>query len=309
MLINSAAFHQSRYVPESHLERLDPSCPFCGCAHRRRASLLQQDPDIWMLHCTSCFACSASRIPKLEALTNYYESYYRGSSKARIDRRVTFDSVNRFADYLATFFLSDSISITNSVSILDFGGGDGSISLELGKRLVAKGFKSIDFLVVDYNKEIVASNDNSISIRRADFLPVDESSSHFVIASAIIEHIPLPKKSLDNLIGCLLPGGLLYLRTPYMVPLSRFLAKLGIKLDPTYPAHLHDMGQDFWGAFVPKLYEDSYCRVLVSRPSIVETSFKAHFLKALVAYVMKAPWHLWSRWRLVGGWEVVIKRS
>lgn len=309
MLISSAVFHQSQYVPESQLDDPDPNCPFCGCTYRRRLSLLQQDPDIWMLHCTNCYACSASWMPKLRALTDYYNSCYCGASKAKKDGRVTFDNINRFADYLATCFLSDSTIINKTVSILDFGGGDGSITLELGRRLVGKGFKRIDILVVDYNKETVASSDNRITIRRADSLPVEASSFQFVIASAIIKHLPSPKKSLDGLIGCLGSGGLLYLRTPYMVPLSRFLAKIGVKLDLTYPAHLHDLGQNFWGVGFPKLYDDSYYRMLISRPSIVKTSFKAHFLKSLVAYAMKAPWYLWSRWRLVGGWEVIIKRS
>ncbi len=130
-----------------------------------------------------------------------------------------------------------------------------------------------------------------------------------VLASAVLEHIPYPVKSLEQLLSQTHAGGIFYARTPYMVPLRRLFHALGKTVDFTFPAHIHDMGSAFWDQMLVTLKLQDQFEILISRPSMVETSFRQSPLRTLIAYCMKAPWFLLgNRWGLVGGWEVFIRR-
>jgi hypothetical protein len=77
-----------------------------------------------------------------------------------------------------------------------------------------------------------------------------------------------------------------------------------------FPAHIHDLGQDFWRSCFSTIISANKCVVLESKPSIVETSFSNHFLKSLAAHALKLPWHLFGKWySLVGGWEVFVRKK
>jgi hypothetical protein len=96
-----------------------------------------------------------------------------------------------------------------------------------------------------------------------------------------------------------------------MVPLLRLLKRLQISMDFTFPAHFHDLGQDFWQNVIPTLgMADQEWTVVHSHPSLVETSFAQNFLRTLLSYVMKAPWWVFGfYYRFTGGWEVFIRRK
>lgn len=104
-------------------------------------------------------------------------------------------------------------------------------------------------------------------------------------------------------------GGYAYFRTPYMYPLWRDLQRIGIDYETLYPEHIWDLGEK-WYAFLPAYIKDGKTKIelIVSKPSIVQESFKSHFLTALASYVLKAPWYVFHWWPYVGGWEAVYKK-
>ncbi|EGV19350.1 class I SAM-dependent methyltransferase [Thiocapsa marina] len=246
-------------------------------------------------------------MPTERALAEYYGNYYNSSCLSSRDDKVTFASVSRFAKHLAAKFVqyqSDS-----SISILDFGGGDGSISHAVAVELL-KTCNRVDISVVDYTEHLIVPRDKRISISRKDNLAEISSEYSIVIASAIIEHLPKPRDTLSGLLERLKPGGVFYARTPYVVPLMTLLSPIGIKLDLTYPAHVHDLGQEFWESYFARVATPNSFRILQSKPSIVATNFREHFLTTLAAYLLKAPWYLIGRsYKFVGGWEVFVRKN
>jgi SAM-dependent methyltransferase len=309
MKISAAIFHQSLHLSNEKLKPPNSECPFCGSSNRKPVHLLQSDPDVFLLSCENCYAASASRMPTDSALSEYYSCYYESPHCSDSVQKITFDDSSRFGKHLAVNCLqyqSDSY-----ISILDFGGGDGSISYAVAVELLKRGVRKIDISVFDYNENTIVSQDNRISITRNDTLSDISSCYSIVIASAIIEHLPNPRDTLDALLSHLKPGGIFYARTPYAVPLMRMFARIGIKWDFTYPAHIHDLGQNFWETYFENIVSVGDFRIVKSKPSIVETTFKNHFLKALAAYTLKAPWYVIGKsYKLVGGWEVfVVKKS
>jgi transcription elongation factor Elf1 len=308
MKIRAAIFHQSLHLGNDKLGLPEPECPLCGSTNRQSVYLLQEDPDVLLLACDNCHASSASRMPTDSALEEYYNTYYKSSYRSESGLKITFDDASRFGKYLANkFFQYQSKS---HISILDFGGGDGSISHSVAVELLSRGMCKVDITVIDYNEDTVIPQDSRISITRENKLEDISSKYNVVIASAVIEHIPKPRGILDGLLNQLETGGIFYARTPYVVPLMRMSSRVGIKWDFTYPAHIHDLGQHFWEAYFDSIVSIRDFRILQSRPSIVETTFKEHFLKTVAAYSLKAPWYLiGGSYKLVGGWEVFVVKN
>jgi hypothetical protein len=112
------------------------------------------------------------------------------------------------------------------------------------------------------------------------------------------------------LLSGLRPGGIFYARTPSLAPILRIFQFLRLPYDFTFPAHVHDLGQKFWESILDCLPLDRCAfQVLLSRPSIVETSFRSNPLRTAISYLLKSPWYILHRhYRLIGGWEVVIHR-
>lgn len=301
--------NQSRHLNKSQLLPHDTSCPLCGSKNRKPVCTLQESPQISLLKCTNCNAASASRIPTNEALVAYYQDYYVTPLSPDCDARVTCGDTQRFGLHLAARL--NKYLNTSSMSILDFGGGDGSVALKTAEQLLKRGFEKVEITVVDYNKTLVSTGDKRISLEHQETLEdLQPLNYNFIIASAIIEHVPQPKEILIRLLNLLQKGGIFYARTPYAVPFIRLSKFLGIKWDFAFPAHIHDFGQDFWEPFFCSTLSSNDFSVLVSRPSIVARAFKHHPLRALAAYAFKSPWYLFRRqYPLVGGWEVFVRKN
>ncbi len=307
MNVNAAAFHRSLHLNESDLVPVDPRCLFCSSSNRTNVFSLQENPEVLLLQCQDCHATSASRIPTEAALAQYYGGYYDSAPKEATDGEVTFDRPLRLARRLANTdhrFQRDA-----PMSILDFGGGDGTISYLLANQFIEQGVAQVNVTVVEYNENIVASRDPRIVMKRVGSLEDVQSKFGYVIASAIIEHHSRPHLLLRDLLIRIEDGGLFYARTPHIVPIMRLLQPIGVNMDFTYPGHLHDLGQAFWESYFSKEQQSDY-RILESKPSIVETTLNKNFLRTIAAYVFKAPWHLFGRaYEYVGGWEVLIQRK
>jgi SAM-dependent methyltransferase len=251
-------------------------------------------------------------MPTAAALADFYGSYYTPAAHDGT-AAVTFDNSERFGAHLGQ--VSAPFLNKPELELLDFGGGDGTLGLRLAEYYRARGVERVVVTVVDYNETVARSADTQISmtvVRELAGIPAG-AQFDFVIASASIEHLPDPGPVLDSLMARLRPGGMFYARTPWVVPFVRLGRLVGARVDFTYPAHLHDLGRPFWEGFVSRWSGQSGdigLRLILSKPSIVETVFSQHALRTAAAIVFKAPWYLGVRgWSLVGGWEIFCLKA
>lgn len=311
MQINAAQFHRSVHLKESDILPSDmpitKKCSFCGSIDRKPVWRLQDDPPIELLACQNCHAATASRLPTETTLAEYYSTYYDTDVTKAQDSAVTFDTPIRLARRISKYVPIDRRDC--HVSILDFGGGDGTIAYLTASQLLSKGAAGVNITVVDFMQNTVSASDSRVTIEYSrDLESLQQNSFSVVIASAVLEHFPAPGPVLKDLLSRVkAPQGVFYARTPYMLPIMRALERLGMHIDFTYPGHIHDLGQPFWETYFST--KAPAFHLLRSQPSIVETSLGAHFLRTVAAKTLKLPWWLLrARYPFVGGWEVVAMR-
>lgn len=307
MKINTAIFHKSIHLDENKLHAPDYDCPFCSSRNRRAIFTLQKNPVITLLQCNSCHAVSASRMPTETAIIEYYSGYYDSFSLPNSNEQVTFDNPTRLAVHLADMFNRYQKG-DNNISILDFGGGDGTIALIVAMQLIKHGARHVHITIVDYNPKTVSPGDSRITIDKVFSIEDICGKFSLVIASAVIEHYPRPRSLLENLLSKVDENGFFYARTPYMVPIMKLLHLFKIQFDFTYPGHIHDLGQSFWEGYFKNEKCDKFL-VHFSRPSIVETTIQKHFIRTIIAYSLKAPWFIFCKsYKFVGGWEIFVQK-
>lgn len=304
--MKATLFHRSAQMSDEDLMGASILCPFCGFANRKRVELIQEEPKVALLNCDNCWASSASRMPTSEALKNYYSSYYLDKAE-----RITLDGPDRMAGHIYKYATPFLVNISGrDISILDYGGGDGSISILLSEKLLKGGAKKVNITLIDYDTSPVTSSNDRINILRLDSLEsIKGQSIDLAIASAVIEHVPQPRLVLERLFHSLKVGGVFYARTPYVTPFLKMSKVLGLNFDFTYPAHVHDLGAKFWGNILKVFSLEGNYSIIKTNPSIVETSLDRNFFRTLVAYVLKIPGYLFKEsYGLVGGWEIFIGR-
>ncbi len=287
-----AAFHASRRLPETDLRPSQAGCLWCGSTDVGPGAVVQAEPEVVLRRCRSCAASSVSRLPTPEALDRYYGSYYEGVAAYA----VTMDDPTRLAARIAAYAPNGRY-----LRVLDLGGGDGTISVEVLRARGAAG----EVTVVDYDHRRTARAPAGVTIGHVTDLAEVPGDAEFdlVVASAVLEHLPHPTPILTGLLGRVAPGGTFYARAPYVEPFLAVGRRLGVTIDFTFPAHLSDLGPAFWrglGAWVPEVKRFD---VLASRPSPVETSLRRRPARTLAAAAAKAPWHVAKGWPFVGGWE------
>lgn len=305
MAVKATHYHSGVHVAESDLLPPQEACPICRAGGPRGAVLrLQSNPEVTLLYCSQCGGYSASRMPSDDALRRYYGRYYENS-----ERIYTFKDPAAFASHILT--RAGNLHRTESPAILDFGGGGGDLSQAIARLLLRGTAARVNIDLVDYNSGLSRPDSERVSIQAHETLEtVERRGFDLVLASAILEHVPEPWPVITRLFASLGSGAVLYARTPAMVHLFQLLDRFGLHYDFTFPAHVHDMGQDFWERIPQRL--PSSCgelRLLSSRPSIVETSFRADPVRTALAYALKSPWYVLGRhYGLVGGWEVFFRK-
>jgi len=301
MMMTSSSFQRSKHLNDEELMIKVQSCPYCREKSSKIEFSLQIDPEILLMTCTHCGLSYASRMPRLETLKEYYSNYYDSKVK------MTTDHPNKIARYILSFIPDGANKVT---SILDVGGGDGSIAIEIANQI--NPFDSISITIVDPNynsNKNLNTNFNIFSFNDINELQGNDSYD-LIIASAILEHIPDLSGTIDRIFSLLNSNGVLYIRTPYVVPLITLLHKLNIFIDFTYPGDLYDMGPVFWDTLIEDKKAEYSLSILASKPSSVETSFLNHPLRTFMAFICKSPWYLFSKnYPYVGGWEILIRKN
>lgn len=303
--MRASSFNASRKLGEENLLKADAACPVCGGGERSEEFWLQRDPDVRVLYCAGCHARSASRMPTAKTLADYYGGYYDHNPTG-----ITFQGPRRMVRHLVR--LGTPTDAKDRLTIVDFGGGDGTLGTMLGEAHLRRGMDRVFVCLVDPQGRLRPSADSRVEQSvRASLEGLAPGTVDLVLASGVIEHIPRPRETLSTLLRLLRKGGVLYARTPAVSEMIRFVSRLGISLDFTYPGHVHDLGQDFWNGIVGVLgLSPSEYRMRRSAPAIVETMFREAPLRTAAAYLLKAPWRLLGRrYKWVGGWEVFIERT
>ena len=154
---------------------------------------------------------------------------FQGYSRLRPRARVTFHRPDRFASHVLGA-LDRNWHRRDVVRILDFGGGDGSLGLEIARRLPCA--RSREVVVWDYGDGFERTDDNVLVVKTRDRSRIGRDFN-LVVASAVIEHVPDPKEALTTLFSLVADGGYFYARTPYMYPFLKHLK--GMPLG--YPGH------------------------------------------------------------------------
>lgn len=290
----------------SHQELLpqESACPLCTFTGTRRTVItLQEDPRVDLLACP-CGCMSASRMPQPQVLRDYYSRYYATFTGQ-------FPAAFQNSDRLARHILRAlDIKAQDNIRILDFGGGvDAPVSRAMARRLIERGTRHVGIALVDYNA-FCQRDWGAITVDCYQELEEARAEFDAIVASAIVEHIPYPQAVLRTLVRSLRPGGAAYFRTPSMSSILKLGSRLGMHIDFTYPAHVHDMGQAFWDNLHLSMGSDCDWRLTRSRPAIVEADFRRHPVNAAVAFLFKLPWYaLRSHYTMVGGWEAIIARG
>lgn len=304
--LQSTQYHGSLKLSSAELEDAGSRCPVClADGPRTVVHRLQEDPDVDFLRCGRCGACSAQRMPTPELLERYYASYYDDA-----EHKATFHDVEKLAQHVWRSIEPGVLG--DRLRILDFGGGEGLLSkriAELHRAARPGGFSEIR--LVDFH-ESPPERTEAWSLEQHRTLDELPDAHELVIASSILEHVPELNGSLRGLFERVARPGFFYARTPYIEPFFR----LSKRIDVTYPGHVHDMGDRFWNG-VPATFGLRGVRIVVSRPSPVETRLQDAPLRTLAAHVLKLPAFLEARlrgasgaprlWTLVGGWECVLR--
>lgn len=310
MTIATTTYHRSRHLSEAELLPASPGCPWCGSRDRVRLARLQAQPEVDLLECRNCHACSASRMPTAATLASYYGSYYDDDQfKTDVGVKVTIGDPRHMGRSLA-LWMRPRVAL-RALRVLDFGGGDGTVAALAADELLRTGaVASASVTVVDYNDETMQPPDPRIGIEH--FRELDQVAGRqfdVVMASAVVEHIPDGRAVVDRLLELVRPGGVFYARTPQMAAFVHFADRLGLSLDFTYPGHVHDLGQRFWEGFFSSSAMAGRFGIVLSKPSLVEACFRRAPFRATMAYLCKLPWYLLGRrWQYVGGWEIVVER-
>ncbi|WP_269622996.1 methyltransferase domain-containing protein [Prochlorococcus marinus] len=289
------------------------SCRICGSYKLERALEVQSNPNIYFTRCTDCRITQCSCLPKKAFIENLYNEKQNLLSKTEVN---VGDRLGHAASHIAKNLYRqlnnrDRLLNTKVIHVLDFGGGTGQLSIEILKKLrKLLGNIQFELNICDYSKPELKKNIIGIktkSYRTLSDLP-ELATFDICIASSILEHVTDPINDLFIIISKINRDGIIYMRTPWIIPLAALLKRIKIKIDTLYPIHLYDMGGDFYeGKVLRKLINRNY-KIVMSRTSFINASPSKQFITYILSAILKMPTYIFGiKWPFCGGWEVIFK--
>ena len=300
-------FHEAPkiVVSASDLENQASSCPFCNETNTVGTGVYAQDePPVEYLKCHSCLAYFSDRVPTARYLERFYHhALYEG----------TISKSEALARRLAKSILSGSVhtelaDTCSELSVMDFGGGSGSLGLAIRHRL---GRPDTRVTLVDLYEPREGLGINFLT--PGELINSHDSSFDLIVLSAVIEHLAQPGAVIADLYKRVRSGGFIYFRAPSLFPLGKVRPNL-----LRWPEHLSDLPPRFWYA-LPHLLKWKV-EIVKSRPSQTSDRYQDNFIAALLANFMKLPGHLesfisaFTDWRYrpnyqcAGGWDIVYRK-
>ena len=280
-------YHAGMHVVESELLPAVRACPICSASGpRTRVLRLQLNPEVLLLHCPQCGSYSASRMPSEDTLRRYYAHYYENSG-----RISTFKAPDSFARHILGG--AGNLRGKQSPAILDFGGGGGNLSRAVAGLLLRDGAARVSIDPVDYNSGLSRSDSQEICIRAHQTLEtVTRGGFDLVLASAILEHIPEPWPIITRLsprwapaLCCTRVRRRWHICSDCSIDSGCTTTSLFRHTSTTWG---RISGSAFWNGLPASCGK---FRLMSSRPSIVETSFRADPLRTAMAHALKSPWY------------------
>lgn len=275
------------------------ACPSCSHNVQDNYLILQNNPLVKMIKCEKCKLSYANKMPSQSFLNKLYKpSIYKAN--------LTSNKKN--THFLAKKIFNKIKLKKDKIKILDFGGGNGSLSIEL-ISLLEKINILADSLIVDvYN----SCNSKNISFEHVNEFKNNQQKYDVILASAVLEHLPNFVKTTDNLLGKINDGGYFYCRTPWEYEISKIVRFYKIK----WPRHLYDIGGDYWVNFFKK---KKGFEVILNETSNSEISANNVF-KYSIAKFLKSISHIENflfrgrdiyqpKWPYVGGWDIIVKKN
>jgi 2-polyprenyl-3-methyl-5-hydroxy-6-metoxy-1,4-benzoquinol methylase len=287
-------------------------CPVC-CSTDRIVVATQRRYRIRYLLCNNCYAVSTSLYLKNDAIKRNYKDFRtkeerKGSltSGLRKNKKAINDWEKSFAKHVTSFLNFDN----KNIRILDYGGSSGSISYSIALNLLSmQTVNTVDILVVDIdNDKKEVSTDSRVTINKVTSEIFNGGQFDFIIANQVLEHIPFPGSCIVDLIARLKINGFIFIGTPYLIPLYKFLFKFGIEINIGFPDHFHDFSKKFYESLTNTLNLKNL-EIVTSQTTFNMFSFKMAFFRAILSRIMKFPYLLNKNYPFVGGWEIIYKRN
>jgi SAM-dependent methyltransferase len=203
MTISSSQKRSDEVGPSSDSE----VCPFClsGQTHR---STTWRDPDWTIMRCTACATEYVAPMPSEEDLHGLYE--WSRYASPLYQRR---DAVSDKNLLVATQFLEEAESLTGGTKrLLEIGCSTGLLMrVARDRNWEVHGIewdgKTADYARTTFGLDVVTGNALSA-------LDVVEGKFDLIVLSHVIEHVPYPRKLLEEVVCHLSPGGVIAIRVP-----------------------------------------------------------------------------------------------
>lgn len=256
-------------------------CPLCGASGPFTGALvLQAEPRVAMRQCAHSAGASAERFPTgawLGALYDpaQYPSQMLQSSAATL----------AYARAIARTVREDNAA-PRALRLLDFGGSEGGLSRALIALLGQAGYDDVDACVVDLCTPRQAGR---VRFEHVDGFGRMEARHDVLVASAVLEHLTDVPGTVARLARVAADGALLFIRTPWELPLTRVLPRYRL----LWPQHLHDMWPEYFERFLATYGLRG--ELIHSTPFVVESSFRQRPLRTAAAHLLKAPAWMESR--------------
>jgi len=244
---------------------------------------------------------------KDNVLNEYYSKYYSDPSEIHKSEGITHDDPKAFSKHIFRLLKIQS----QNIKILDYGGGSGILSYLIAKQLLNQ-CSNIEITIIDYsNEKLVNSDTKNIQVNKTSpdkLSELTQGGYTLIIASAVIEHVFYSGTLIKQLLNSMDKGGYLYIRTPYIFPLYKFLLNFGIEIDLLFPQHVHDFSKKFFEK-LPNTMNTMNLKVVNSQPGFFEYSFKKHFFQALLSRIIRFPYTFNKNYPFVGGWEIIYRNN